>query len=143
MRSSCAGCLLALVATVPAQFSVDWSRVSGGGGTSAGGTFSVSGTIGQPAAGAMSGGSFSLQGGYWSGFVAVQTAGAPTLTIRPDGASIVVSWETGDAGFVLEQTASLTTPAWAAVPASPVVNGNQRSVTFTPGGGAVFLRLRK
>ncbi|HXR05029.1 MAG TPA: hypothetical protein VN836_10025, partial [Verrucomicrobiae bacterium] len=33
------------------QYSIDWHKVAGGGGTSSGGTFAVSGTIGQPDAG--------------------------------------------------------------------------------------------
>ena len=50
-----------------AQFSIDWYTIDGGGGTSTGGTFELSGTIGQHDAGTMSGGSFTLTGGYWSG----------------------------------------------------------------------------
>ena len=49
--------LLALSAGAIAQsYSIDWFKVSGGGGTSTGGTYQVSGTIGQPdASGAMTG----------------------------------------------------------------------------------------
>jgi hypothetical protein len=46
------------------QFSIDWSTIDGGGGTSVGGVYSVSGTIDQPDAGAtMSGGNFSPAAG--------------------------------------------------------------------------------
>jgi hypothetical protein len=38
-------------------YSIDWSTVDGGG-TSTGGVYSVSGTLGQPDAGAMSGGDY-------------------------------------------------------------------------------------
>ncbi len=48
-------------------FAIDWYTVDGGGGTSAGGSFTLSGTIGQPDAGVMSGGSFTLSGGFWVG----------------------------------------------------------------------------
>ena len=42
--------------------------IDGGGGTSAGGVYSLSGTIGQPdAGGPMTGGVFELAGGFWSG----------------------------------------------------------------------------
>ena len=52
----------------PATLEVAWHTVDGGGGTSAGGTLAVSGTIGQPDAGsAMSGGGFSIVGGFWPG----------------------------------------------------------------------------
>ncbi|MBM4108262.1 MAG: hypothetical protein FJ255_05545 [Phycisphaerae bacterium] len=51
-----------------AQLSIDWHTIDGGGGTSAGGSFTVSGTIGQPDAGpVMSGGVFALTGGFWAG----------------------------------------------------------------------------
>lgn len=49
-------------------FEIPWYTMDGGGGTStsAGGTFELSGTIGQPDAGqVMSGGSFTLTGGFW------------------------------------------------------------------------------
>jgi len=39
--------------------------ISGGGGTSSGGGYTISGTIGQPAAGALSAGEHVLHGGFW------------------------------------------------------------------------------
>jgi hypothetical protein len=48
------------------NYSIDWYNVSGGGGTSTGGQFSLSGAIGQPDVGAMAGGSYSLTGGFLS-----------------------------------------------------------------------------
>jgi len=64
--------LLAVLFALPAsaQFSIDWFTFDGGGGTSTGGVYTVSGTIGQPDAGAMSGGSYSLAGGFWGGAAA-------------------------------------------------------------------------
>jgi hypothetical protein len=59
------------------QYSIDWSTIDGGGGTSTGGVYSVTGTIGQPDAGKMSGGNFTLDGGFWGLVAAVQTPGAP------------------------------------------------------------------
>src|SRR5258708_17972752 len=70
-----------LAVTAHGQYSIDWFTVDGGGGTSTGGLYSVSGTIGQPDAGTMSGGNYSLTGGFWSLVSAVQTPGAPLLTI--------------------------------------------------------------
>ena len=41
--------LSASVLTASAQtYSIDWFKIAGGGGTSTGGVYSVSGTIGQP-----------------------------------------------------------------------------------------------
>ncbi|MFN0134946.1 MAG: hypothetical protein ACKVS9_02390 [Phycisphaerae bacterium] len=52
-------------AAVGQVFSIDWHTIDGGGGTSLGGLFEVSGTIGQPDAGVLTGGSFELSGGFW------------------------------------------------------------------------------
>jgi hypothetical protein len=68
-----------------------WHTIDGGGGTSTGRGFSLSGTIGQPDAGTMSGGSFTLQGGFWASGVepAVTCLGdlvtSATFQPPPDG----------------------------------------------------------
>lgn len=51
------------------SFSIPWSTIDGGGViNSTGGSYTLSGTVGQPDAGAtMTGGSFSLTGGFWAG----------------------------------------------------------------------------
>ena len=46
------------------SFSIDWFTIDGGGGTSAGGNLSVSGTIGQPDVGTLTGGNYTLRGGF-------------------------------------------------------------------------------
>jgi uncharacterized membrane protein len=70
--------LLTLLATTavldaaPAQYAMDWWTVDGGGGTVSGGSYSLSGTVGQSDAGsALEGGTYRLVGGYWSGIGAV------------------------------------------------------------------------
>jgi hypothetical protein len=63
---------LAAALGAPAQsYSIDRFVMAGGSGTSAGGAFGLSGTIGQPDAGLMSGGNYSLAGGFWG---AIQTS---------------------------------------------------------------------
>ena len=53
-------------AGVPPEFDLSWFTIDGGGVMrSTGGDFELSGTIGQPDAGAMSGGNFTLNGGFW------------------------------------------------------------------------------
>jgi len=86
-----AGLLLAGPA-VAQQYSIDWHTVDGGGGTSTVGIYSVSGTIGQPDATTttMTGGPYSLTGGFWA-IYAVQTPGAPYLTITRSNATVIVS----------------------------------------------------
>jgi len=49
------------------QYELSWSTIDGGGGTSSGGPYTLTGTIGQPDAGAMSGGGYELLGGFWPG----------------------------------------------------------------------------
>ncbi|MHC4463712.1 MAG: hypothetical protein ACYS6W_11830 [Planctomycetota bacterium] len=46
---------------------LDWSTIDGGGGTSSGGPYTLTGTIGQPDAAYSTGGSYELLGGFWPG----------------------------------------------------------------------------
>lgn len=48
-------------------FDLSWHTIDGGGGTSSGGVFELSGTAGQPDAGVLTGGEFTLTGGFWPG----------------------------------------------------------------------------
>src|SRR5689334_1739723 len=67
------------------NLAIDWYKISGGGVTSTGGTFSVSGTIGQhDAGGPANGGIYSVSSGFWTLYV-VPTAGAPMLNIKLTG----------------------------------------------------------
>ncbi len=66
----CLAVMLALAPVALAQdFAIDWYTVDGGGAMfTTGGDFELSGTIGQPDAGAiMTGGDFELAGGFWAG----------------------------------------------------------------------------
>lgn len=48
-----------------AALDIAWFTIDGGGGTSTGGSYTLSGTIGQPDAGVLTGGTYELQGGFW------------------------------------------------------------------------------
>src|SRR5258708_5123809 len=78
-----AWCLALLVcpAANAQSYSIDWFTIDGGGGTSTGGVYSVSGTIGQPDAGHMAGANYAIDGGFWGLISAVQTPGSPLLTV--------------------------------------------------------------
>src|SRR5256884_2636641 len=91
--------------TVLAQnYSIDWFTIDGGGGTSTGGVYSVSGTIGQPDAGRMSGGNYTLDGGFWGIIAAVQTPGSPLLRVaRTITNTVLVAWPSSVTGFNLQQ----------------------------------------
>jgi hypothetical protein len=139
-----AGSLLCGLQNISAQnYSIDWFTVDGGGGTSTGGVYSVSGTIGQPDAGIMSGGNYTLQGGFWSVVAAIQTEGAPLLTITRSGPSVIISWPSPSTGFVLQETTNVAGTTWTNVAQTPVDNGTTKSVTITPQVGNRFYRLKK
>jgi hypothetical protein len=126
------------------SFAIDWFTVDGGGGTSTGGVFSVSGTVGQPDAGKMSGGNYTLDGGLWGIIAAVQTPGAPLLTITRSGANVIISWLAPAAGFELEMRDGLSAGlSWVTVTSTPVVTNNQKTVTIGITSGSKFYRLRR
>ena len=60
--------LMAATSASAQTYAIPWWTVDGGGAMSAsGGTYSLSGTIGQPDAGVLSGGTYSVAGGFWGG----------------------------------------------------------------------------
>jgi len=101
-----------------AQYSIDWYTVGGGGGACSGGVYSLSGTIGQADAGTMSGGAFTLTGGFWSIIAAVQTPGAPCLSLaRTSTNTMLVRWPLSAANWILQATPSLSaTCVWTYLP---------------------------
>jgi hypothetical protein len=108
MKTLLAGVILSLAVSLSAQnYSIDWYTIDGGGGTSSGGPYTLSGTIGQPDAGVHAGGNYTLVGGFWGAF-AVQQVGAPTLLIRPAGPDhVTISWDPPTPGFVLQESSDL------------------------------------
>src|SRR5215831_8672232 len=106
MVSVLAVSLLILIATSASaqSYSIDWYTIDGGGGTSTGGVYSVSGTIGQPDAGHMSGGNYTLDGGFWGIVAAIQSPGAPLLRVLLTATNtVVVAWPAPSTGFSLQQ----------------------------------------
>ena len=133
--------------SLPAQnFHVDWSKISGGGGTSTNGQFSLSGTAGQDDAGAtMNGGGYSLAAGFWSFASVVETPGAPLLSIQFSGGNAIISWAADKgSGFNLQEATSLNSPAqWGPSGATLSTNGNTISATVLHSTGLKFFRLQK
>jgi len=128
-----------------AQDSIDWSTIDGGGGTSTGGLFTVSGTIGQPDAGTLSGGNYTLQGGFWGIISAVQTPGAPLLSIaRTTTNTVAVFWPSPSTGWTLQQnTNSVASVNWSNAPGTIQDNGTTKTLTVNPPTGNRFYRLFK
>jgi hypothetical protein len=137
--------VIAAVAALGGQdYSIDWSSVDGGGGTSTGGVYAVSGTIGQPDAGSMSGGIYQLDGGFWSMISVVQMPGAPLLAIYPTRTNAVfLVWPSPSTGYSLQQSADANTTNWVSVAQTPIDNGTAKSIVVNPSSGRRFYRLVK
>jgi hypothetical protein len=132
---------LGLAATAFAQsYSIDWSTIDGGGGTSTNGQYSLSGTIGQPdASGPMTNGQYSVTGGFWSLINVVQSPGAPLLAITSAGNQAIVSWDSSVTGWTLQTNNNLATGTWGNY--TGTVSNNR--VTNSPPMGNVFFRLKQ
>ena len=130
--------LFLMTLAVHAQsYSINWYKISGGGGTSVGGSYQVGGTIGQhDASGAMTGGNYSLTGGFWALF-AVQTPGAPLLTITYSNSQAIVSWPSSVTGWTLQTNGNLNTTNWVNYSGAIINN----TVTNSPPKGNLFFRL--
>lgn len=125
------------------QYSIDWYKIAGGGGTSTNGQYAVSGTIGQPdASGTMSGGNYSVTGGFWALINVVQTPGAPTLYISGSGNNVTVSWQ-DVSGWNLVQSGNVAAPvaSWSASAGITTSNGTNYLNVVNPSGN-LFFRLK-
>jgi hypothetical protein len=137
-------CLLASAFCLPGwaqQYSLDWHKVAGGGGTSTGGTYSVSGTIGQhDAGGPMTGGNYSLTGGFWALISVVQTPGAPTLYTSRSGSAVTIYWQ-NVLGWSLQQNSNLATPLGWSVNSGWTTSNGTNYLNLTSPAGNLFFRL--
>jgi len=122
------------------SYAIDWFTIDGGGGTSTGNVYSVSGTIGQPdAGGPLTNGQYAVIGGFWALPTAIQVVGAPTLTIvRAGPGQATISWTHNTPGFLLQESALLSPANWTNSPSGAV---NPVIVSTTP--LAKFYRLLK
>jgi hypothetical protein len=63
--------IITVISSVSSQaagpYEIIWYTIDGGGGTSSGGPYVLTGTIGQPDADWSEGGSYELLGGFWPG----------------------------------------------------------------------------
>jgi hypothetical protein len=126
-------------------YSLDWWSVDGGGGTSAGGSFILSGTVGQPDAGIMTGGQYTLSGGFWGVIAGLPSPGAPDLIVTRSNATVVVSWQLPAEGWLLHYTTALTTGpgVWTEIPPPYKTNGSYLQFTEPLPAGNRFYRLHK
>jgi len=139
---SAVGLWLMPLAAQAQSYSIDWYKIAGGGGTSTGAVYQVSGTTGQhDAGGPMTGGGYSLTGGFWALISVVQTPGTPNLTITfvaPN--SVKVSWpDTGS--YTLQQNGTLAGGSWTTSGYGITTSNGMNSITVTPPTGNLFFRL--
>jgi hypothetical protein len=147
-RIALAFCLLTSAFCVRAwgQSSIDWSTTDGGGDTSTGGVYSVTGTIGQTDAGTSIGGNCTVGGGFWGIIAALQTPGAPFLTITRSYSSMVVSRPSSAEGWLLYATTNLVIGGrtWTGIPPPDQTNGSTNISFIEPAPtGHKFYRLHR
>ena len=134
-------------ASFAVTFTIDWHKVAGGGGTSADGFYTLSGTLGQAEAGQpMSGGIYAVTGGAQFGD---DGSDGPTVPLRiiavqlgPRELHITMAGTPGHT-FQLQSAASLTQPiAWSNLGASALAPGEGRLEFVDPSApGARFYRI--
>jgi hypothetical protein len=126
-------------------YSIDWFTMDGGGGTSTGGVYAVSGTIGQPDASQMSGGNYTINGGFWGLLAVVQTPGAPLLSVaRTTTNTVAVFWPSPSTGWALQQnTNSISSVNWSNVTNGISDDGTTKTLIANPPAGNRFYRLFK
>ena len=127
------------------SFSLDWFTLDGGGGTSTGGPYTLSGSIGQADTATLSGGAFTLEGGFWSVVSTTPTPGVPTLSISLRAGVVTVAWSKPADGWVLESTPALSGPAlaWTQVTQPYQDGGTHLYITLSAPAGKAFFRLHK
>ena len=146
MKQTILRLFLALTAAVMlepawAQDSIDWHSLDGGGGTSTGAVYSVTGTIGQPdAGGPMTNGQYSVTGGFWALPTLIQTPGVPTLSITNAAPGVATIWWTPVTGtnWLLQERLSLSGGTWTNSP-----SGTTNPVTVPATLPTKFYRLFK
>ena len=75
-------------------------------------------------------------------FFRLSLAAPPTMTIRRSGNSVVVSWPSSAAGFILQQNSNPANPAgWQTSGYTVTDDGTTRSITITSPTDNLFFRL--
>jgi hypothetical protein len=127
------------------SYTIDWYKISSGGGTVSAGSYSLSSTIGQPdAGGPITGGNYSIVGGFWSPVVVIQTPGAPTLKISLTATNTaVVFWAWPSTGWSLQENSNLGATSWAAASEVTTHDAINNLILVNPPIGNRFYRLIK
>jgi hypothetical protein len=130
-------CVLASVFCLCASgqdYTNKWHTVDGGGRSSTGGVYTITGTIGQPDASRwkMTGGEYTVNGGFWGRIAVVQMPGAPWLTLRRSGTNcVLVCWPYPATGYGLQGCTNLNAALWMAATNLPAHVGEEWQATVT------------
>ena len=111
--------------------------LTAGVASGSGGTFTLSGTAGQPDAGLLDGGV--LAGGFWALIAPVP----PGLSITQTGGHVFISWPSPSTGFNLQVRTSLVAGSWTYYAGPPNIqdNGVIKSLTLTASATPHYYRL--
>ena len=125
------------------QYSIDWSTIDAGVGTSTSAVYTITGTIGQPDAAHSASANYTLDGGFWS-ILAVQTPGAPYLWVtRTTTNTVCVWWGVSGTSWQLQATNSLARPGSGWTACSYCTNGANCVYVESPPTGSRFYRLKQ
>jgi hypothetical protein len=154
MRGLVFAALLAAGQALSQNYGINWFTMDGGGGTSTGGVYAISGTIGQPDAALpsdqngfpviASGGGYTLVGGFWT---VIQQDGAPRLNIQIRAGELVLSWPADSSGAFVQSATQLAPGSlnWARFGSEPIRVGNEFQLiigpALTPPNPIRFFRL--
>ncbi|HMC26462.1 MAG TPA: hypothetical protein VKM56_01570 [Verrucomicrobiae bacterium] len=125
---------LGVVSASAQNYRIDWFTIDGGGGTSSGGQYTLSGTIGQPDAGELKGGNYVLDGGFW-GELFMQIV-PPRLYIERSVDQVTISWNPNTPGFYLRESPTIGPPSW-----SNTASGSSNPAVLPAAGPSRFFQL--
>jgi len=129
-------------AIAAAQVALNWQTIDAGGGTRAGGGYTLVGTISHLDARMLNGGNYSLAGGF-SGGIAMQPPGPPALSIKQTTSKMILSWPVSSVNYQLQESITLSIAGpWSADVRPRTTNSGRISVVITSSPGSRFYRLK-
>lgn len=119
------------------SYSLDSATIQFSAGESAGGGFSVVGSLEMSSPEPSTGGGFSMSGAVTATLVVESSDSVPTLFIQGSAEGIVITWTDDTGSFTLEETDTLGSGEWTEIP-----SGNASPVIISPDVPTRFYRLR-
>jgi hypothetical protein len=125
------------------DYAMNAQGIPGGGGSSSGGPYRLTGSIGQATAGGnLTGGNYSIAGGFWSQVSVVQTPGAPWLTLSQSNGQLTISWPTPASNWVMQTNSNLSNSGgWTASGYAVSTHNGISTVVVPLQSGNLFFRL--